>query len=243
MPTSVPIAGRRSPPPQGLLARMSLQIDRARSKIRSGLAARTVGSAMRQATASWMRDSSAGYLSSWRPTLRDAQDDVRQSWTLAAARSVDALQNSGWLAGAIDQASADTIGTGLRLNCKPDAEGLGWDDEFTQAWCRRVERRWRAWANNPLECDARGKCTIFDLTDAAVKQHYAFGEVTALLPEIARSHSRSKLKVMMISPHRLSTETREDLRLVQGVQVDGNGLPVAYRFRRRINGIETDLDV
>lgn len=241
MPTSVPIAGTRAAPPRGLVARMASHLTRSAARF-SG-AASGAGSVVRKATASWMRDSSAGYLSSWRPTLRDAQDDVRQSWTMAAARSVDALHNSGWLAGAIDQASADTIGTGLRLNAKPDAEGLGWDDEFTQEWCRRVERRWRAWAGNPLECDARGKRTIADLTDAAVKQHYAFGEVTALLPEIARNHSRSKLKVMMISPHRLSTETREDLRLVQGVQVDGNGLPVAYRFRRRINGIETDLDV
>lgn len=244
MPTSVPIAGARSaPPPRGLMARMSSRIDRARSRLRNGLAAAVVGSSVRQATAGWMRDSSAGYLSSWRPALRDSHDEVRQSWTMAAARTVDALQNSGWLAGAIDQASADTIGTGLRLNAKPDAEGLGWDDEYAQTWCRRVERRWRAWANNPLECDARGKRTIADLTDAAIKQHFAFGEVTALLPEIRRNHSGSKIKVMMMSPHRLSTETREDIRLVQGVQVDGNGLPVAYRFRRRINGIETDLDV
>lgn len=244
MPTSVPIAGARTaPPPRGLLARMSLGIDKAKSRLRNGLSAAAVGTTMRQATAGWMRDSSAGYLSSWRPALRDSYDEVRQSWTLAAARSVDALQNSGWLAGAIDQASADTIGTGLRLNAKPDAEALGWDDDYAQKWCSRVERRWRAWASNPMECDARGKRTISDLTDAAIKHHFAFGEVTALLPEISRSHSRSKIKVMMISPHRLSTETREDQRLVQGVQVDGNGLPIAYRFRRRVSGIETDLDI
>jgi len=214
-------------------------------EIETALAARRAATAVTKRTpvSAYMRDSSAGYLSSWRPALRDAQDEVRQSWTMAAARAVDAMQNSGWLAGAIQQASADTIGVGLRLNAQPDIDALGWDEDFAHKWCRRVERRWKAWSTNPLECDARGKRTIADLTDAALMQYFAFGEVTALLPEIQRSESRSLAKVMMISPHRLSTDTREDLRIVQGVQVDGNGFPVAYRFKRRVNNIETDLDI
>jgi lambda family phage portal protein len=183
--------------------------------------------------ARYMRDSSAGFLSSWNPALRDAQDDVRSSWRQAAARSIDALQNSGWLSGAITQASADTIGSGLRLNAKPDVESLGWTDEFAHKWCRRVERRWRAWSSNPLECDARGKRTIADLTDAAIMHHFAFGEVAALLPLIRRPESQSAIKVMMISPHRISDETDDTGRLFHGVRTDGNGLPVSYRFVRR----------
>lgn len=197
----------------------------------------------RTPTASWMRDSSAGFLSSWRPSLRDAQDDVRSSWGLAAARAIDGMQNSGWLAGAVQQASADTIGAGLRLNAQPDVASLDWDEEFAHDWCRRVERRWRAWSTNPLECDARGKRTIADMTDAAILHHFAFGEVAALLPEIRRPESRSALKVMMVSPHRLAMDTNETDRMLQGVRLDANGLPVAYRFLRRVDGVETKLDV
>lgn len=196
----------------------------------------------RTPSAGFMRDSSAGFLSSWRPTLRDAQDDVRQSWGLAAARTIESLQNSGWLAGAVEQASADTIGNGLRLNVTPDLDVLGLDEDAAHELCRKIERRWRAWSTNPLECDARGKRTIADLTDAAIRHHYAFGEAVALLPRIVRPVSTSALKVMMLSPHRLKQDTDERLQMVNGVRMDGNGMPVAYRFSRRLNGIEQDVE-
>ncbi len=197
----------------------------------------------RMPTAQYMRDSSAGFLSSWNPALRDAQDEVRGKWRQAAARTIDALHNSGWMSGGIEQASADTIGAGLRLNCSPDVATLGWNDEQHAEWSSIVERRWRAWSNNPLECDARGKRTVPELTDAAIRQNYAFGEVTALLPQIRRPESQTETKVMMVSPHRLSMETDETRRISQGVMVDENGMPTAYRFKKRAGGVETNIDV
>lgn len=192
-------------------------------------------------SAAFMRDGSAGFLSSWRPALRDSQDDVRQSWGLAAARSIESLQNSGWLAGAVEQASADTIGGGLRLNAVPDSDVLGLSDDESHELCRRIERRWRAWSTNPIECDARGKRTIADLTDAAIRHHYAFGEAVALLPRLPRAISTSAVKVMMLSPHRLKQDTDDRLNMVNGVQLDGNGLPISYRFARRLQGLEQDV--
>lgn len=194
-------------------------------------------------SAAFLRDSSAGFLSSWRPALRDAQTDVRQAWGMAAARSVESLQNSGWLAGAIEQSSADTIGNGLRLNATPDLEVFGLDEEEAHKLCRRIERRWRKWSTTPLECDARGKRTIADLTDAAIRHHYAFGEAVALLPRVSRSVSESTLKVLLVSPHRLKQDTDERAQMINGVRLDGNGLPVGYRFLRRTrDGIEEDVE-
>lgn len=235
MSTSVPItAGRPKAARGGLVARIA-----SAAQAILPVAAPAI---KRAPSAGYMRDSSAGFLSSWRPTLRDSQDDVRQSWGLAAARSIDTLQNSGWLAGAVEQASADTIGNGLRLNATPDLDALGIDEDAGHELARKIERRWRAWSTNPLECDARGKRTIADLTDAAIRHHYAFGEAVALLPRIARPVSTSAVKVMMLSPHRLKQDTDERLNMVNGVQMDGNGLPLAYRFSRRLNGFEQDVE-
>lgn len=179
-----------------------------------------------------MRDSGAGFLSSWRPSLRERRDEVGGVWHIAAARAIDGIQNSGWLSGTMEQAAGDTIGTGLRLNATPDAEAIGWNDDELRAWCGRVERRWRAWSTNPLECDARGKQTIAALTDAAIKHHFAFGEANALLPQIARAGVRSRVKVMMMSPHRHVLDGDELNGWYQGVRLDGNGMPIAYRYRR-----------
>jgi lambda family phage portal protein len=191
----------------------------------------------------YMNDTSANWFGSWQTTLRDSQDDVQQAWTMAAARSIDSIHNSGWLSGAVDQASADTIGTGLRLNATPDAEALGWSPEYTRKFCRSVEKRWRTWSQNPLECDARGKLTVAQMTDAAIRQFFPYGEATALLPSIRRRESATTTKVLMLPPHRLSTENRPFEGLHQGVWLDANGMPVAYRFRRRSpDGTETLVD-
>lgn len=194
------------------------------------------------ARAGYMRDSSAGLLSSWRPALRDQQEDVQGVWGLAAARTIDGLRNSGWLSGAVDQTSADTIGNGLRLNATPDADAIGIDDNASHELCRQIERRWRAWSTNPLECDARGKRTIGDLTDAAIRAHYAFGEAVAVLPRISRSASRSLTKVLMLSPHRIKDETDDRLNMQNGVMLDATGLPIGYRFVRKLQGYEQDID-
>lgn len=80
------------------------------------------------------------YVTNWNPALREARDDVRTAWTVAAARAVEALQNSGWLAGAINKAVAAVVGTGLKLNAAPDQDELGWK-RISPAAGRAASRR------------------------------------------------------------------------------------------------------
>lgn len=54
--------------------------------------------------ADFMRGNRGVVFGGWRPALREAADDVGASWDLAAARTIDLIQNSGWMAGALDQA-------------------------------------------------------------------------------------------------------------------------------------------
>lgn len=192
---------------------------------------------------SYLRDSQTQIMLPWNPVLRDAQDDVRASWRKAASRAIDSIHNSGWMAGAIDQAVADTMGSELILNAQPNAEQLGWDNEFKNSWSRTVEAAWKQWSNTPDECDMRGRCTIGELTEAAVRWHYAFGESLTLFHQVNRPGSESRLKVYMISPHRLKLETAEHERLLQGVFVDEWGRPLGYRLSQKRNGYDQDVDI
>lgn len=169
-------------------------------------------------------------LFAWRPALRDARDDVAHSYLEAAARAIDALHNSGWIAGAVDQAVASTIGTGLRLSPRPDRIALGWDEKQANEWTSAVERRWILWSENPIECDAAGKHTMGELTAMELKTWYAYGEVTGLLPSVRRNISQSKTKVQLVLPHRLVQDTEPLSRVFQGVRSDALGLPLSYRF-------------
>lgn len=175
----------------------------------------------------FMKGGASPFFWSWRPALREARSDVISSWTLAAARAIDSLQNSGWLAGGVEQAIASTVGTGLRLNAKPDAEILGWSADEAAKWARAVEHRWEAWADAPLECDAGGKMTMHQITAAALREWFATGEVLATIPTLSRPGAMSRTKVMLLPSQRLVQKTMNEA-LIQGVRLDPHGMPIGY---------------
>jgi lambda family phage portal protein len=168
-------------------------------------------------------------LFAWNPVLREANQDVRNSWTKAVARTIDTLQNSGWVAGAVEQAIAMIIGTGLRLSAKPDAEALGWTADEAKEWSRIVERRYECWANRPQECDIEGKSTVGKLTAGALRSYFGFGEILALLPYVRRPWNQYGTKVQLLPPSRLMQDSNPP-QLSQGIIRDPFGYPLAYRI-------------
>ena len=192
----------------------------------------------------FLRPDSSGILEAHRPSLRDKAEDVRASWSRVSALTVDALQNQGWISGAVDQGVVDTVGpTGLTLNATPDYVALGWTEDYANKWARDCERRFNAYARNPLEVDARGKQTLAGLTDAFVRMHYAYGEGTARMLTRSRSVSRYATHVQLFGPHRMVQDTSDLQRLYQGVFLDGDGLAVAYRLKAKVDGFETTFDL
>lgn len=186
-------------------------------------------------TAQYLRAPSSGSaaaLFAWRPALRDARDDVHAAWIDAAARAIDTLHNSGWIAGAVDQAVASTIGEALRLSARPDRTVLKWSDSEAEAWTDLVERRWIMWSERPIECDAAGTHTMGELTSMVLRSHYAYGEAVALMPALRRPYATSRIKVQLLPAHWLVQDNDDLIRMYQGVQIDDFGLPVVYRVKR-----------
>lgn len=184
-------------------------------------------------SSAYMRGGASPFFFNWNPALRDQRDEVFASYTMAAARAIDAMHNSGWIAGAVDQAIASTIGTGLRLAARPDRETLGWTDDEANDWSETVERRWSMFADRPIECDAAGKMSMGQMTDAVMRAYYSHGEALALLPYVKRNESSRGTKVQLLQPHRLVQDTNLAIRMWQGVSVDQYGLPQSYRIRAR----------
>lgn len=218
--------------------------DGLRKRLFAGSAGRAVSGPQGQPTARFMRPDSAGVLGGWRPALRDQRADVQEAWTGVAARAIDAAHNSGWISGAIEQMIADVNGPeGLTINVTPDHQALRWSEDFAQAWASDVEREFVAWANDPMECDARGKMTLASMSDSMVRWYMPMGEGLARFVLRERPGATMLTKVQMTSPVRLSQETSELQQLHQGVFLDGDGLPIGYRLRARINGFPQDLNV
>nr|WP_292463684.1 phage portal protein [Mesorhizobium sp.] len=169
----------------------------------------------------------------WNPQLREHGQDVQASWEKAAARSISAIQNSGFMTGIVEVSSGGVVGFGLRMASRPDAEVLGWKPEFATKWARNVETRFRAWAKKPRECDAQGQMNFSQMQQAAYASYMAYGEILALMPMIRRDGVTSLTKVLLTPPTRLVNSTDLTGGMIQGVKVDQWGLPVGYRLRER----------
>lgn len=200
-----------------------------------------------RARAQWGRDTPSGILATRRRPLIDSRDDIRRSWDRLASVALDLIQNSGRLKGAADQVCADTIGTGLKLSARPDLAGLGWKEQEIADWVRLVEAEWKRFAENPDECDFRGKFDLHTQADVALRHNMAFGEAVGIVdffdPATCRSYGiETGTKLLLVSPHRLVRDTDESRGLHSGVIHDANGRPTAYRFRVRVAGFEQTQD-
>lgn len=194
--------------------------------------------------AQYMRGDQMPILARWRPSLRDASEDVRSAWTLAAARAVDMLQNSGWLAGCAEQSASWVVGTGLQLNAKPIASALGWTQDEANTWSRGVEERFWAWANNPLACDAGGRYTLGQLAAQAYKHWMATGEIFATLPWFSRpGDGGSRTKVTLHPAWRIVDKTEQYNRWFHGVRLDEMGAPIGYRLKVKTLWNEEERDL
>lgn len=190
-----------------------------------------------RARASYMKGGASPFYFGWSAALREERDDVRLAYVDAAARTIDAMHNSGWLAGAVDQSIASTVGTALRLAARPDRRALGWDAAKTDDWADLVERRWSTYSENALECDIAGKMDMSQQQGAVLKHIYNFGESLALLPFKKRPFNMSGTKSQLLPPTRLVQNENVSERMFQGIRTDAYGLPISYRIKA--NSIDT----
>lgn len=199
--------------------------------------------------AAYGRNDSSPFLRTWTPALREGAQDIRAAWQDVAARAIDAFQNSGFIAGIIDQSAAAVVGTGLTFSSQPDAHALGWTEEAADAWAEEVERWLFGWANTPRECDAGGRMTFGQMQDAAYKAWFLYGEILSLLPVFQRRPGGSFSKVMLLPPSRLARKT-DGQHIVDGVRIDAFGCAFGYfivvvdangmRVEREIDAFDRD---
>lgn len=221
----------------------------AKPRVRVGTDGRLIGTAP-TVTSSYMRgdyhhggsSNISPFFYGWTPALRDGRQDILQGYIRSAARVIDAIHNSGWIAGMVRQSIASTIGTGLALAAKPDVRLFGGNRADANKWSEEVERGFEDWSNCREECDAAGKHTLGQMTEAGLRSNFAYGEILGLLPLIRRPESQTELKLKLLPPHKL-TQDSDGVRLFQGVYHDGWDFPLAYRMLLRIGATNMETPI
>lgn len=198
--------------------------------------------------ARYLRSDRAGVLAMRKATMRDGHRDVREAAERAAALAIDFMHNSGWIAGAVTQVLCDTIGEELKLSCRAKLKKLGYSDKQAREWRSLVEEEWRKWAWNPKECDLAGKATIAEMADGVLRSFLGTGEAFGVLDfmegrERRRYGLQTGVKVSLVASHRCPRISREAEGLDDGVFHDLNGRAMAYRFKVRTRGVESERDV
>lgn len=183
------------------------------------------------------------FLAGFRPALRESQDVAATSWEKQAARILFGFYNSGLIRGMLESSTSMVVGTGLRMSARPDAKALGWKPDFAQQFAEQFEAEFQAWASNPYNCDASGQLTFGQIQEAYHWSSLGYGEGLALMPYIDRPGSPWRTKIKLLPPSRIVNKS-DGVNLVQGVRVDGWGMPQSYvLFEKDANGALVEREV
>lgn len=183
------------------------------------------------------------------PGVADADGDISPDLVDLRAYSRDLARRAPLAIGAINTVVTNVIGTGLTMQPAPDQSFLGLDEAAAKAWQQHVTREWRLWAES-TDCDITRAQNFYGLQSLATRSMLESGDVFALLPEAERPGQPYRLAVQLIEADRVcnpngkaNTDT-----LVDGVEMDASGAPVAYHicrshpgaFGRHAKGLEWD---
>lgn len=165
----------------------------------------------------------------WITTGADADRDIADNIRTLRNRSRDLYMGTPIATSAIKTIRTGVVTSGLMLLPTPDFEYLGMTEEQAEKLRADILREWEMWAETQ-DCDAARMCTFYQLQSLALVSALMSGDVFVTMPIIPRTGSAYDLRVSLIEADRVCDPTPKpiDKNIVEGVEVDKYGAPVAY---------------
>lgn len=146
------------------------------------------------------------------------------------ARSAQLFTENLYARGIIRRMVTNEINTGLTLECIPDGDILGIDDETLADWAENVENRFTIWTKNPKLCDFEERRTFGELQRQMRIESLICGDVLVIL-DISRINGLPKVRLINGSNVQTpmdQTSLSEGHKIEHGVELDAMGKHVAY---------------
>nr|WP_246733935.1 phage portal protein [Oharaeibacter diazotrophicus] len=175
-------------------------------------------------------------MAGWYPPLWSPDAAWLPERNLSIARIRDMVRSEGWAQAVCDRFVDLSVGSTFRLSSKPNARLLGIDVDAARDLGQRIEERWRVYAEDPtFRCDAQRRLKFVAYMGLSARHLVRDGEATTLLRWMPRRGWAYATAFQAIDPDRLSTPAgmMDGDRLRGGVELDADGAPIAYHFRRR----------
>lgn len=185
-------------------------------------------------------------MSDWLPWIRSPDTEINQFRDRMVARTRDLVRNDGWAAGGIIRILDNTVGASMRLSASPDYRALAartrvkafdavWAEEFRRA----AEALWRDYSDDIGRFnDVSRRLTVSQQMRLAMRHKLVDGDslvVNYWMPErIGRGGASYATAYQIVDPDRLSNPYQmvDSKHLRGGVELDDNGVPIAYHIRK-----------
>ncbi|WP_429497041.1 phage portal protein [Robbsia andropogonis] len=190
------------------------------------------------------------HVEDWMPYLWSPDGEINMYHDRITARARDLIRNDGWATAAVMRTVDNVIGPEFRPISKPDYRALqaitgnkAFDHVWADEWSQQVEANWRGWANDPgFYCDQERMLTFPQMMQLAFRHQLIDGDSLSMVhwnPErVGYGRARYATAIQVLDPDRLSNpQLKFDQQAMRGgVEVDADGVPVAYWIRRAHQG-------
>lgn len=170
-------------------------------------------------------------MASWIPGLGSPRRDLCSGErSMLVARSRDAMRNHLLARAAIMRLRTNVVGTGLVCRAQVDHEALGLDEQEAERLNAQLDRLWSLYADDPRECDAEAMLNHYQLQALVLVSAMVGGDVFVATPDAEREGCLYSTRLQLIETDRVGNPAGalDTERLVEGVEFDTLGAPVAY---------------
>lgn len=197
-------------------------------------------------------------LKTWLPRHYSAKEDIDRNLSTLRDRAHDLAINSAVGAAAINAQSTNVVGVGLKLFPRINAKLLGLTPEAARDWSRKVKQEFDLWAKSALACDFLRRNNFYELQRISFTSYLVDGDNFCLFRRRPPTEFNPySLRLQLIDAQRVSNPTtnagfgavsniemqklNSRNRIINGIEVDGEGAQVAIWISNRIWNEATTL--
>ena len=190
-------------------------------------------------------------LKTWMPKHYSAKEDIDRNLATLRNRAHDLAINSPIGSAAINAQSTNVIGVGLKLFPRIKAKTLGLTPEQAREWSRKTKQEFDLWAKSALACDFLRRNNFYELQRISFVSYLVDGDNFCLFRRRQpTSFNPYSLRLQLIDAQRVSNPMTQGgfasisgvemqklhgkNRIINGIEVDGEGAQVAIWISNRI---------
>ncbi len=197
-------------------------------------------------------------LKTYRPTHYSAKEDIDRNLATLRNRAADLVMNSPLGTAAVNVETTNVVGAGLKVFPRINSSVLGVSPEYARSWSRKTKQEFELWASNAFACDYLRRNNFAELQHIAFASYLVDGDSFCLFKRrVPTTDCPYSLRLQLIDGQRVSNPIQSGValsysnvemkklgsnnRIVNGIEVDGDGVQVAIWISNRIWNEPTTL--